>query len=304
MWPFCGPSGAGRRSVKATAAGGAQRGRGDLASPGRLAQRLPSTLGMGADPLSSRPRRPGGLLPSSQRGGDGQRGDALAQDEDELVVNPWHTACEVEHLEHHTLFMTHSAEEVQERVGTPDVEVNAVVHVEQNPEAFLRVAALGWPPGLVAFNVLDPIDKVVLTRRQSRGVIANQMIHRRHLALPIEGDARFWQGAEEDAAVTQHAVYLVQCARGILEVFEHVTRNHEIEGVVANLGEVFRTTDVRDGHQVEGCELRVLLAQVSDTEAIDVLNPHPRLHGQWLVERTEFDALSCEPAGQFRALRG
>ena len=69
------------------------------------------------------------------RGGDRQRGDSFAQDEDEFVVNPWHAACEIEHFEHHALFMTHSAEEVQERVRAPDVEVNAVVHVQQNPEA-------------------------------------------------------------------------------------------------------------------------------------------------------------------------
>jgi hypothetical protein len=60
---------------------------------------------------------------------------------------------------------------------------------------------------------------------------------------------------------------------------------------------------VADRNQIERCELGILLAELGNAEAVDILDMHTGGNGQRLMERTQLDALSAEPAGQVGALR-
>jgi hypothetical protein len=99
-------------------------------------------------------------------------------------------------------------------------------------------------------------------------------------------------------------VDLVQRARGVLEVLEDVARNDEVDGFVSQVGKVLGAADVSDGNEVECGKLRVLPAQVGDTESVDVLNLHTGRNGQRLMERAELDAASGQPTCQVGTLRG
>jgi len=95
------------------------------------------------------------------RRGDRERRHALAQNEDELVVDPGLASGEGQGLEDETVFAAHRAEIVEERVRPPHVEVDAVVHVEEEPHALRRIRVFGGPPRLMALDIVDPVDKVI-----------------------------------------------------------------------------------------------------------------------------------------------